>query len=429
MESIELTEVEKDAKLRFTRIIAEASAIPCDTGTGSNLQFKLPQWYDSAKFKRGQKYFKDNRFGMMGSNYYGLVTLLVIPKGLKLLNSTGRSSTRETARKRYIATTFHMLSWYEIDLSPGSKSWASLSCVREMHLHASNKANKSDIGFISQAEVALTTFGFLGYALLRPHLLGIKYDNDDDREAFVHFWAVVGAMLGVEDRYNICLGKLAVVETICQLCLRYIFFPLLQFEPPLFKTMVNAIIDGLGEFTPFFTYDSLMYLVRRVAGLPGYQHSVDLSKETICRRIYNTQELAAMNEILLSIVGFEYMDGAIFDERILLFDIKKKRDDCEIGENTSVSGNDTELPGINNAFVKYLDLKNDEKLVITAVEDEDKWNEYLNDSKVKTLGNKDLRYFELNCRLFENCYSRIGNFFNESILSFILYRMRKAHEK
>lgn len=69
----------------------------------------------------GQKYFMDNRFGMLGSNLYGLFTLLADPKGLEVLDSTGRSSTPETAKKRYVSTIVHMLSWYEVELRPGSK--------------------------------------------------------------------------------------------------------------------------------------------------------------------------------------------------------------------------------------------------------------------------------------------------------------------
>ncbi len=63
----------------------------------------------------------DNRFGMLTSNLYGLFALLADPKGLDILDSTGRSSTAETAKKRYISTIVHMLSWYEVDLQPDSK--------------------------------------------------------------------------------------------------------------------------------------------------------------------------------------------------------------------------------------------------------------------------------------------------------------------
>jgi hypothetical protein len=82
-----------------------------------------------------------------------------------------------------------------------------------MHLMASQQAQKCGIGLISQCKMSLTTFAFMGYALVRPHLLGIKADNDEDREAFVFFWAVIDYMLGIKDEFNLCLFSLDVVET------------------------------------------------------------------------------------------------------------------------------------------------------------------------------------------------------------------------
>lgn len=81
-----------------------------------------------------------------------------------------------------------------------------------MHLLASRSAKSTNMGMISQTAMAMTKFGFMGYALVRPHLLGIKHDNDEDREAFVHLWAVIGYMLGIKDEFNMCLHPLNVVE-------------------------------------------------------------------------------------------------------------------------------------------------------------------------------------------------------------------------
>lgn len=82
-----------------------------------------------------------------------------------------------------------------------------------MHLIASRSSLKKQIGFIPQCAMAMTKFGFMGYALVRPHMLGIRYDNKDDREAYVHLWAVFGHLLGIKDEFNMCLHPLEVVET------------------------------------------------------------------------------------------------------------------------------------------------------------------------------------------------------------------------
>lgn len=49
---------------------------------------------------RGQRYFFDNRFGMMTSNLYGLFSLLCDPRGAQFLDRTGKSSEKLSAKKR-----------------------------------------------------------------------------------------------------------------------------------------------------------------------------------------------------------------------------------------------------------------------------------------------------------------------------------------
>lgn len=95
--------------------------VPCDVGTGAELDTHLPTWFDEAKFKRGQKFYTDNRFGILQANFCSLLVLLADPKGLRILEHTGKSSTTETARKRYVSTFIHMSDWYECELVPGSK--------------------------------------------------------------------------------------------------------------------------------------------------------------------------------------------------------------------------------------------------------------------------------------------------------------------
>lgn len=80
-----------------------------------------------------------------------------------------------------------------------------------MHSNAAKNAQKHEIGTISPFDMTITMFGFIGYVLTRPYILGIWHDNDDDRDGFVHFWAVINHMLGIPDEFNICLHSLEVV--------------------------------------------------------------------------------------------------------------------------------------------------------------------------------------------------------------------------
>jgi ER-bound oxygenase mpaB/B'/Rubber oxygenase, catalytic domain len=81
-----------------------------------------------------------------------------------------------------------------------------------MHFNASNAAETRKHEGIPQAHMTLAQFGFMGFAIIKPHMLGIRHDNREDREAFVHLWAVIGYMLDIKEEFNMCLHSLEVVE-------------------------------------------------------------------------------------------------------------------------------------------------------------------------------------------------------------------------
>lgn len=70
-----------------------------------------------------------------------------------------------------------------------------------MHHSANLQAGKvADIPQITQLELACTVFGFIGFAIVRPEAFGMTTLTDSDLESLIHFWKVIGYLLGVEDR-------------------------------------------------------------------------------------------------------------------------------------------------------------------------------------------------------------------------------------
>uniref|UniRef100_A0A182MVA1 ER-bound oxygenase mpaB/mpaB'/Rubber oxygenase catalytic domain-containing protein n=1 Tax=Anopheles culicifacies TaxID=139723 RepID=A0A182MVA1_9DIPT len=411
---------------------------PCDAGTAAELETCLPTWFDEAKFKRGQKFYSDNRFGILQGNFCGLAVLLSDQKGLRILEHTKKSSTTETARKRYISTFMHMNDWYECELAPGSKSWKSLSQVRRMHLSASNSAKKRSLGFINQSEMALTTFGFMGFPVLRPHLLGIRHDNREDREAFVHFWAVIGFMLGVQDEFNMCLFPLEVVEMICHTVIRYVFVPSLQLESPLLRHMLGAVVDAFTSYVPLVSYESVLFMTRRLIGIPGYQYMVDMEKEYICRPIVSKSDLDEILDNLTPRDGYRQVGAmyrAIFSDKLRLYTVKELPD--EINHNYAdmtkgeTNGTYTQLPGDDDQksselqLRELMGLKHNQALVVTTVEDDSEWSTYRNDSKLALLSYRDQTNVRWTIQCLNMCNTTIGRYLNETVLSIALYRLRR----
>lgn len=72
-----------------------------------------------------------------------------------------------------------------------------------MHVVINKRSTKAGVGIISQKDMAITQFLFMGLPLLMPDMFGIvgTYEQFD---AFNHFWRLIGFLLGTEDRFNCC---------------------------------------------------------------------------------------------------------------------------------------------------------------------------------------------------------------------------------
>lgn len=61
-------------------------------------------------------------------------------------------------------------------------------------------SEKSGLGVrVSQKDMSLTQFGFIGLILLKKKELGIVGTKEDEM-ALVHFWRTIGYMLGIHDK-------------------------------------------------------------------------------------------------------------------------------------------------------------------------------------------------------------------------------------
>lgn len=224
--------------------------------------------------------------------------------------------------------------------------------------------------------------------------------------------------------------------------LRYIFMPLIQFDTPEFRQMVDALFEGMKQFLPHMTYDIQMFTVKRVIGIPGYQYEVDAEKETLCRRIFDIDELFELRSEIFKNTGYEYSEVA-FNDGVPLLEIKRRSEMNgtndrivkqsiainldNMDENRNVNGTYVKLDDQNDDTSKWhkmLGLKSHDQLAVTMLEPE-QWNKYLNDSKFYALSGHDQFIVKIRCQLTRMLNYRIGRFLVESGLSMMLYFMRK----
>ncbi|XP_071453851.1 uncharacterized protein [Hetaerina americana] len=267
------------ASLRLKDLLEVGPRVPA-TGAGSggsgpqgSNTIELPPWFDWDKFQRGQRYFQHNFFTMFAAKLSGLLTLLAIPSILRVLCLTKQSGSPSTAFKRYLSTLDHMLSWYEGDLlEPTSKAYQSLAMVRGKHDAAARKSLKMSSSNVplSQLDMVLTQFAFMGLAILYPHKLGISSSSSSSREAdeegFIHFWRTIAYLLGVQDRFNICRPSTRETKVICRGLLINVFIPSLHSPPPAFGRMARALTNGMWALVPVLDAHAFLRYTRTLIG-------------------------------------------------------------------------------------------------------------------------------------------------------------------
>ncbi|XP_025415895.1 uncharacterized protein LOC112687342 isoform X2 [Sipha flava] len=224
---------------------------------------------------------------MFVSKLMGLILVLTVPTILDVLILTNKSSDPYNAFRRYLDTIRHMIRWYNFDLKDStSKSQKSVSIVHGLHCAASRTSEKAGLGLrVSQRDMALTQFGFIGLMLVKKKELAIIGTEEDER-SIVHFWRTIGYLLGIQDKFNLCQGTLEEVRCVCSIILKDYYAPALRKPTPEFNQMVEALIDGMKPISPMLDLDAFMTYLTEICGVTDMDNRLSTRYS---RCMYNIQ--------------------------------------------------------------------------------------------------------------------------------------------
>ncbi|XP_015178275.1 PREDICTED: uncharacterized protein LOC107067353 [Polistes dominula] len=272
-------EISDAIEKRFQSLINEGSKAPVLTDSSD---IDLPSYYDPDKFYLGQQTFYNNIFTMMISKFSGLITLITIPSILNILDFTKHQSTPCMAYKRYISTILHMCVWYKKDPLKQKEFLESLKIIRKKHCIAFRRAYEAGIRKASQADMAYAQFGFIGYILLGTEQLHISA-TDEELQGFVHFWRVICYVLGMEDKYNLCMETVEETRALCSKVLDEVFIPnVIKYKYNYYKNG-KILIDGLWPFYPILDPPSFTTLTLYVTSLitTNNNHSIEIDYDSM----------------------------------------------------------------------------------------------------------------------------------------------------
>jgi len=102
--------------------------------------------------------------------------------------------------------------------------------------------------YFTQFDVALVQFGMFAPFLLYPNKLGLytTFEDDEGLRGYFHMWAVIGRMIGLEDRFNLALypDRNLYMDIVTKLGL-----PSLKMVDETVLYSIDKMVDGLFNTT------------------------------------------------------------------------------------------------------------------------------------------------------------------------------------
>lgn len=314
-------------------LLTEGRNVGHDAGCGSKENMEP---INEAVVQAGRKYFKANFFSLLVNMMVGLYSLMFIQPIARVLQMTGRSSSPSAAFRRYLETIRHSLSWFQDQDS----LTRSLSSVLVMHRAASNRSRNAQGAEITQTDMVLTQFGFIGPYLLFPHNLGISGTNEEGDRGLIYIFYLVGRSLGIQDRFNLCHGDPQLVRQRCTAILRKVIQPSLIDCSELSLDMADHLLEGIIVLNPFIvkqafrTWTERLLLEKelsaetKLTGFARLMYSVQIFVFQIVMHMpLNAWTKFLFNKLLLLDLwlGHEWID-------FIVQNYKKSQDECSLLE-------------------------------------------------------------------------------------------------
>jgi len=281
----------------FELLMTEGSKTPTDN---SDLNFPVLHWVNPYLIREGQAFFRRNFDSVLFAHFVGLSIVFSYKPIASVLLRTGGTHVKYNSRMRYLSTILHLRKWYETDLlRKTAKGAQDVFSVRKLHakvlemlfledscliddddlilseeqetllkiLHDDLKCiddsefpenfNSYDPDILmSQLDMVLVQYAFMGFIALTPELFGCH-----DRmglTGFIHIWAVIGNLIGIEDRFNLGLHQ---DQESLLLISQSIFVPCMATIDEGIMQLWQGMVDGVSKYAPFLKLKPIVYFL------------------------------------------------------------------------------------------------------------------------------------------------------------------------
>lgn len=162
-----------------------------------------------------------------------------------------------------------MKTWYDGEIwNPNDAAYKSVLVVRKLHKSVADKLNANlvegvDQLKLSQYDMLITQFAFIGFVILMPKKFGIVWTTEET-VSVLHFWRLIGYLLGVEEKYNLFSRPYDEVKSLCHVIMdkeMRTAFEGGEEESVQARQMSRGILESIRPYVPLIRWDSyLKYL-------------------------------------------------------------------------------------------------------------------------------------------------------------------------
>lgn len=244
-------------------------------------------------------------FGLYFSHLQGLTSIIYVQSIYKPLVATKKSATVSCLFRRYLDTLTHVKSWYDGKLwISEDPSFKSLMTVRNMHKMVADRLNRnvpagSPVA-ISQYDMLVTQFGFIGFVVLFPQKYGIKW-KEYDLTCFIALWRFIGYLLGIDDKYNLCARSIDQVKILCQQIYKYEVqesFNTARINQLQCNRMSQGIIESIQPYIPLISWDAYL---KHLINVMDSNEEIKLTKKN--KLVYRSMKFTLSNVVCYAPLG------------------------------------------------------------------------------------------------------------------------------
>ena len=116
---------------------------------------------------------------------------------------------------------------------------------------------------ISQYDLVLTQWAFIGVLLTRPQLMGFGTPSNKSIQPFIKHMFFLGKELGVQDEFNLCHGSVNEVIVYAKQIEEFIIKPALESNFEYFN-MSEIMLQGASKIVPFIVPEAFRAWIYKI---------------------------------------------------------------------------------------------------------------------------------------------------------------------